>query len=62
MGGVGLQDAVHVVVGGAIEPLCHRALNRTLPEGVHDVVHGREIALAPPLGALTQLVAVVLDF
>ena len=56
-----VQHAVHVVVGGAIQPLRGHVLRLGVPEGVQDVVHGRELALAAALGALTQLVAVVLD-
>lgn len=58
---VGLQDAVHVVVGGAVETLRHLALHRSISEGVHDVVHGGELTLASPLGALPEFVPVVLD-
>lgn len=59
--GVGLQDAVHVVVGGAVEPLSHLALHRAVSEGVHDVVHGGKLTLAPPLRSLPQFVPVMLD-
>lgn len=50
-----------MVVGGAIEPLCHFTLDWSVPKGVHDVVHGGKLTLAPPLSPLTQLVPVVLD-
>lgn len=58
---VSLQDAVHVVVGGAVETLRRLALQRPVSEGVHDVVHGGELALAPPLGALPEFVPVMRD-
>lgn len=50
-----------MVVGGAIETLRRLALYRSVPECVHDVVHGGELTLAPPLSALPQFVPVMLD-
>lgn len=59
--GVGLQDAVHVIMGGAIETLRHLALHRPVSECVHDVIHGGKLTLTPPLGALPKFVPVMLD-
>ncbi len=59
--GVSLQDAVHVVMGGAIETLGHIALHRPVSECVHDVVHRGKLTLAPPLSALPKFVPVMLD-
>lgn len=50
-----------MVVGGAIESLCHLALNWPVSKRVHDVIHGGKLALAPPLRSLSQLVPVMLD-
>lgn len=50
-----------MVMGGAIETLCHLALHRSIPKRIHDVVHGRKLTLAPPFGSLPQFVPVMLN-
>lgn len=48
-------------MGRAIETLRHLALHRPVSKCVHDVVHGGELTLTPPLGALPEFVPVMLD-
>lgn len=57
----GREDAVHVVVGGAIEALRCLTLHWTVSKSIHDVIHGRELALTPPLSPLAKFVPVMLD-
>lgn len=50
-----------MVVGGAVETLCDIALHRSISKRIHDVVHGGKLALAPPLGTLSEFVPMMLD-
>lgn len=50
-----------MIVGGAIEALRCLTLHRTISKSIHDVIHGGELALTPPLSPLAKLVPVVLD-
>ena len=50
-----------MVVGGAVETLHRPPMFLAVPKGIQDVVHRRELTLAPPLSPLTQLVPVVFN-